>query len=50
MSLSIIFWRPLESFESRTSKFVCNLAPVIVYDVFRSAIDVADSAVLFFLG
>ena len=39
----MIFWRPLAIFDTRTSKFVCNAAPVIEYDVFRSAVDFADS-------
>ena len=39
----MIFLRPLAMSESRTGKFVCNFAPVIVYDVFRSAMVFADS-------
>ena len=35
--------RPLATLESRTSKCVCNFAPVTVYDFFRSARDFADS-------
>ena len=39
----MIFLRPLAISESRTSKFVSNFTLVIVYDVFRSALDFADS-------
>ena len=39
----IIFLRPLAFFESRTSKFVCNFALVILYDVYSLAKDFADS-------
>ena len=35
--------RPLAMFDSRTSKLICNVALVIVFDVFSSATDFADS-------
>ena len=42
-SLLMIVLRPLPILESRNSKFVCNFAPVIVYDDCRSATAFADS-------
>ena len=43
MSPMMIFLRPLAFFESRTSKFVCNFALVILYDVYSLATNFADS-------
>ena len=37
------FLRPLAALESKTSRFVCSMASVIEYDLFRSATDFADS-------
>ena len=40
----MIFLRPLAiNKQKQNTKFVCNLAPVKEYDVFRSATDVAES-------
>ena len=39
----MIFLGPHAVVESSTLKLVCNFAPILVYDVFRSAIDFADS-------
>ena len=33
-------------FESRTSKLFCNFAPIVFFDIFILAIDVADSVLL----
>ena len=42
----MIFFRPLAVSEERTLKIACNLTPMMECDVFRSAIDLADSTSL----